>query len=157
MRVAGATGERESLVNGVYEASGRVHNGHSVLHKAGSAEWCLYHCSSGRWMAGLVSCMNQNLGVLQCTEQGLAAPHLALQWRVVDRYGKWHEQGVTVTLASNQVRITACGGACREPAPPRCSVSSALDNSIMYGIAPTTAAPLARALFSVWVICSCHI
>jgi len=105
VRVDGASGDRASVVNGVFALEEELYNGRALYRKVGDPHcWLLYQPNS-RWViTGTVAKdANSNIDVAFSSSLGLSLPTDSSVWKVwVD--GKWVKQAaIRVQPASEQV------------------------------------------------------
>eukprot|EP00729_Bicosta_minor_P012326 gene12326-biopygen19029 len=88
--ITGATGNNADIVNGAFSKTGAMQNGKPVYSKDGDADmWC-YCTPDGLWYVTSTADKdaNKNGGWAASIEEGLAAPHLVKEWKVVVN-GEW--------------------------------------------------------------------
>jgi hypothetical protein len=103
VRLAGATGDRATYVNGVYEPTSELSCGVTVYRKVGDADrWLEYHAGAGQWQAKPTASKGKDADTAHCSVPAKCLPEACPvgQWKVTDD-GKWVPQAsITVSIVN---------------------------------------------------------
>ena len=105
MRVDGASGDRASVVNGVFALEEELYNGRALYRKVGDPHWWLPFAPNSRWVISdtVNKDANNNDGYAFSSSCGLSLPTDSSVWKVAVN-GKLVEQAaMRVQPASEQV------------------------------------------------------
>ena len=117
VRISGATGDKASLVNGVFEPkAGELHNGHAVYYKAGEPDTCLRYCKDWTWAVSRIADKeaNNNTCYAHSVKTGLKLPNDGSSWKVCvdDKLVKQPIQWTTLTAEVHACVLAVCEAFC---------------------------------------------